>query len=469
MFTIRASVSRTWPALLLAALGPLGCGPSIDGMGIVGVNGAVDGELARRNAFQAALQYERWDEAIRLTEEWCASGGGGLTGNKSTQCLYQTVEAYEKRAYAHARGQQWDSAIQDELRANEAADNLVVANSEFDQKLRSGGAPETIVQMQIKTNADQTARTKAVAQVRLDAYRNHAMPDQTAMLVAQTSGIFTPYSGKSADAAAQPAPSGFVAASPQPRSYALIIGIEGYRDIPAATGARSDAQRFAQLAKETLGIDDANVKLALDGRATRTDILGALGWLKDNVPSGARVYFYYSGHGSPAADKSTYLVPYDGDAKNVVATGISMSEIMRGLAATKARDVLAVVDACFSGAGGRSVLPPGARPLMRVKDTTPGRQIALYTASGADEISGLAPGERAGLFTKLVTTGLGTAQADADGDGQISLQELADWVGPRVAREAKKDSREQHPTLILGSGVGAASNFVVEYGLPKAK
>ena len=64
-----------------------------------------------------------------------------------------------------------------------------------------------------------------------------------------------------------------------------------------------------------------------------------------------------------------------------------------------------------------------------------------------------------------MTTGLGTGQADADGDGQITMQELSDWVGPRVARDAKKDGREQHPALTVGSGIGSAKNLAVEYGL----
>ena len=35
--------------------------------------------------------------------------------------------------------------------------------------------------------------------------------------------------------------------------------------------------------------------------------------------------------------------------------------------------------------------------------------------------------------------------ADLNGDGQISLKELVDFVGPRVTREAAKANRAQHP------------------------
>jgi uncharacterized caspase-like protein len=245
----------------------------------------------------------------------------------------------------------------------------------------------------------------------------------------------------------------------------LIVGVEAYRDIPAATGARGDAMNFARLARETLGLTDLHTHVALDDHATRSDVLGGISWLASSVPAGGRAYFYFSGHGAPAADQSTYLMPYDGNAMSVMDSGIAMSDVLARLGATKGREVLAIVDSCFSGAGGRSVLPHGARPLMHVRDARVTPRLALFTASAGDEISGNAPGQSGGLFTKFVTAGVGTGQADLDGDGQISLQELSDWVGTRVSRDAKTENREQHPKLVVGSGLGAASNFIVAYGV----
>jgi uncharacterized caspase-like protein len=191
-----------------------------------------------------------------------------------------------------------------------------------------------------------------------------------------------------------------------------------------------------------------------------------LKWLADNVSAGGRAYFFFSGHGAPGVDASTYLVPYDADPKDLAGTGVAMADVIKTLGALRAKEALAFVDACFSGAGGRSLLPVGARPLMRVKEAVPAAQLALFTASQSDEISGPAPGENAGAFTKYLTLALGTGQADADGDGQVSLQELADWVSPRVARDAKQEKREQHPKLAVGSGLKSASQLIVEYGLP---
>jgi hypothetical protein len=276
----------------------------------------------------------------------------------------------------------------------------------------------------------------------------------------------------SSSAAAISAPiTSYTAGSPQPNAYALVVGIEKYRDLPSPTGARADAQKVAALAKSTLGIPDANIHLRLDDHASKGDIEGELQWLKTNVPPGGRAFFYFAGHGAPDTSSNAdtqgtpYLIPYDGDAERIAATGIALSEVTQTLGQTQAKDALAILDSCFSGAGGRSVLPKGARPLVRVRDTTPAAQLALFSASSGVQISGPDAAGDGGLFTKYVLDALGTAAADQNGDGQVSLQELSDWVSPRVARDAKRDGRDQAPSVTMGANAGSPSAFIVAYGV----
>jgi uncharacterized caspase-like protein len=258
-----------------------------------------------------------------------------------------------------------------------------------------------------------------------------------------------------------------IVAAPQPTAYALIVGIEKYRDLPSPTGARRDAEQFAAMVQKTLGLREDHVRVALDDRATRSDLLVHFAWLKANVPTNGRIYFFFSGHGAPdAATGTPYLLPYTGSPATVEATAIPLSLALKELADTKAKDVLAVVDTCFSGAGGRSVLPQGARPLVLLKEAAPTAQVALFAASGPAQISGPSEDGTSGVFTKFVVDALGQAQADADGDGQITLEELSEWVRPRVERESRGQNRAQTPTLTLGVGIGDAKNFVVAYGLP---
>src|SRR5207237_10919995 len=94
-------------------------------------------------------------------------------------------------------------------------------------------------------------------------------------------------------------------------------------------------------------------------------------------------------------------------------------------------------------------------------------RVAILWASGGSEISGPAAGGGGGVFTKYIVDGVGAGHADANSDGKVSLQELYDWVKPRVAREARRDNRDQNPTMTIGSDVGDAATFIVASGLKR--
>lgn len=253
-----------------------------------------------------------------------------------------------------------------------------------------------------------------------------------------------------------------MAGATQANAFAFVVGIETYRDVPAAVGAAHDAKAFSSVATRSLGIPEQNVIVALNDRASKSDIEKHLNWLRANVRKNDRIFFFFSGHGAPEPSTGTsYLLPYDGDPSALEQTALPLRTILERLNQTSAREVLAIVDSCFSGAGGRSVLPAGARPLVRVNQEKPTGKLALFTAASGSQISGPAHGEASGLFSRYVVSALATGQADMDGDGSITLSELAAWVTPRVEREARRDSREQTPTLQLGSTLKDASDFVV--------
>ncbi|HKY36317.1 MAG TPA: caspase family protein [Polyangiaceae bacterium] len=274
--------------------------------------------------------------------------------------------------------------------------------------------------------------------------------------------------GPAAAAATPTTPIGeYTLGAPQPNAYALVVGIEKYRDLPPPVGARADAEQFARLAVRTLGIPEDHVRLLLDAHATRGDIDKALAWLELNVPIGGRVYFFYSGHGAPdAVSGSAYVLPYDGDPAALDQTAVPMSKLTERLSKTKASESVAFVDACFSGAGGRSVLPKGARPLVRVQAPSVARGVALLSSAGASEISGATPDGSNGLFSEYLLEALGRAGGDVDGDYQISLEELRSFVEPRVAREARLQNRVQTPTLSLPAGTDGRS-LIIAFGVKR--
>jgi hypothetical protein len=259
---------------------------------------------------------------------------------------------------------------------------------------------------------------------------------------------------KAADAAGNAAE--LVLGAPQRNAFALVVGIDKYRDAPAAPNARTDAERFAALARTTLGLPDDQVRLVVDERAGLVDIRRGLKWLKSSVPAGGRAYFFFAGHGAPDASAGTpYLLPYDGAPKDLKESAIELQEVLAELGGTAGAQSIAIVDACFSGAGGRSVLPEGARPRVRVRTASTGAKVGLFSASTGAEISGPDRSGKGGLFTSVLVEGIGRASADIDGNGDVTLGEIATWVAPRVKREASALGREQSPGLTLGVGINA--------------
>lgn len=259
----------------------------------------------------------------------------------------------------------------------------------------------------------------------------------------------------------------YIAGTPQRANYAVIVGIETYRHVPKVPGAALDAGRFRAMAQTTLGIPASNIRVILDEGATKSDIEMQLDWLKANVKPGGRAYFFFSGHGAPEPSSGTsYLVPYNGDPANLSRSGIKLADALSELSSTQAKEVIVFLDTCFSGAGGRSVLPPGTRPLVRVVTPRSPAKLALFTSSSGSEVSGGGAHLAGGMFSHYLIEGLGKGSADIDGDRQVTLEELAAWVTPRVKRQAMQEqNRAQTPSLTLGAGVSSAADISLAWGI----
>ncbi|MCR4297115.1 MAG: peptidase C14, partial [Elusimicrobia bacterium] len=101
------------------------------------------------------------------------------------------------------------------------------------------------------------------------------------------------------------------------------------------------------------------------------------------------------------------------------------------------------LDSCFSGAGGRSVLPKGARPLVTRVDEG-GEQLGklvILSASEGDEIALSDDKQGHGLFTYHLLKGLNTK------GGEATVKSLYDYLVPRVQDGARQQNRDQTPRL----------------------
>lgn len=264
-----------------------------------------------------------------------------------------------------------------------------------------------------------------------------------------------------AGAGAPPAPAPSDADEPtyrrpqDPASFAIVIGVEKYAHAPEARFAERDAEAVRRHLT-AMGFPERNVKFLSGEAATLGGIEKHLeAWLPRVLAKDGRVVFYYSGHGAPDPQTGeAFLLPRDGDPEYLSTTAYPLRRLYSKLAALRARQTIVVLDACFSGAGGRSVLARGIRPLVtRIEAGPPAEAagIVVLTASGANQIAGSAEEHGHGLFTYYFLKGLNGAAADAG--GRVTARGLHEYLSPLVADEAGRRNRNQTPQLLHGAAL----------------
>lgn len=247
-------------------------------------------------------------------------------------------------------------------------------------------------------------------------------------------------------------PPGFVVPSQRTR-HAVIIGIERYRQkLPNADYATHDAQVVSEYATKVLGVPEENLALLLNEHATKNDLEKYMeSWLPNRVEREDSVFIFYSGHGAPSAKSGkAYMVPFDGDPAFIDQTGYPLGRLYERLNKLPAKEIVIVLDSCFSGAGGRSVIAKGMRPVGLSVETpaSVGGATVVLAASSGDQVSSTYDAKGHGLLTYFFLKGLQGA-ADQDKDRQIGLAELFNYVKPQVERIARREyNNEQTPQLL---------------------
>lgn len=236
-------------------------------------------------------------------------------------------------------------------------------------------------------------------------------------------------------------------------SYAIVIGIESYRQkLPRADFATHDAKTVTEYLTEVMGYPKENVVTLLNDRASKSDFEKYFGkWLSNNVDNGNTIFVYYSGHGAPNPKTGdAYLVPYDGDPAFIDETGYSLNKLYAQLGKLKAKEIVVALDSCFSGAGGRSVIAKGSRPLVMNLQSNVGlsRNMVVLSASSGDQTSSTYDEKSHGLFTYFMLKGIKNEDV-VQHDGSLKIENLYRYIKPQVERIARKHyNNEQTPQLI---------------------
>jgi len=158
------------------------------------------------------------------------------------------------------------------------------------------------------------------------------------------------------------------------------------------------------------------------------------------------VVLYFAGHGITIEDQiggeSGYLLPYDSDLETDLNT-LSMTNLNQKAIQSRAKDVLFIIDACYSGLGLVSVPPLSQYPSekidyekLRNENSKLSRNIITAGGKKQEAVDG--------LFTRFLKTGL-TGAADYNRDNYITSNELGYYLKSNVAKEAKKYNMNQIP------------------------
>jgi hypothetical protein len=147
---------------------------------------------------------------------------------------------------------------------------------------------------------------------------------------------------------------------------------------------------------------------------------------------------YFTGHGVKDDDGHLYLAMTDTGRTRLLFTAISADQINHAMESCRSRQKILVLDCCYSGAFPDGTQSKGDADVNTVARFQ-GRGRVVLTASDHTQYSferNRIVGEATrSVFTHHLVEGLETGKADLDGDGDITLEELYNYVHDRVTDE----------------------------------
>ncbi len=228
-------------------------------------------------------------------------------------------------------------------------------------------------------------------------------------------------------------------------TFAVIIGNENYSMVAKVPFAKNDAQVFAEYCRKTLGIPSKNVRSY--GDATFGMMKNAIKDIQNiaNAYNGnINVIFYYAGHGIPNEhSKDAFLLPIDADGKETDIC-YPVSKLYQELGGLNAKQVVVLMDACFSGAQrGDGMLASARGVALKPKEAAPQGKMVVFSAASSDETAYPYNEKGHGMFTYFLLKKL------RDTKGNCTLQEIGEYIKQNVSQQSVVINRKkQTPTVI---------------------
>ena len=234
--------------------------------------------------------------------------------------------------------------------------------------------------------------------------------------------------------------------------YALIIGNTDYIDpgLAQLTAPGQDAEDFARVLKDKdiCAFDDVKV---LFNELSSTAI-EKIDEFFDQKKSDDLLVLYFSGHGVRDEFGSLYLAFKNTIRSRLRSTSIEDYYIRKAMDQSRSRRQVLILDCCNSGA-----FTQGAKAevggTMGLTQAFQGNGRFVLTASDATQFAW--EGEKVigetqnSLFTHFLLKGLG-GEADNDGDGKITVDELYDYAYEQISKVTPKQTPTKSASKVEG-------------------
>lgn len=227
-----------------------------------------------------------------------------------------------------------------------------------------------------------------------------------------------------------------------PGRYALLIATYQYTDddLRRLISPSHDAEAFARvLGDSDIGGFETKILLNQPSNIVRQEIeIFFANRKRDDM-----LLLYFSGHGVKDDYGRLYLATSDTMRRHLRSTALSANFVDESMRDSYSQQQVLFLDCCYSGAFAEGMLFK-ADTSVGTKEYFQGKGRVILTASDSlqyafqgDNLEG--EGELS-IFTQALVSGLETGQADLDQDGQITLDELYDYVHDHVTDETPKQT-----------------------------
>ncbi|MCC2642498.1 MAG: hypothetical protein K0S45_2911 [Nitrospira sp.] len=237
----------------------------------------------------------------------------------------------------------------------------------------------------------------------------------------------------------------------QAQAVGIAIGVGAFRDqaMPPVKFAAHDAEVMGQYFKTILGIPPQKVRVALDDKGLRDDLIDLFEqWLPAQGGPQQTAYIYFSGRA--VVDHETgmiSLLPFDGTSSGT-SRAFSLARLQRALARAPMKRAVLMLDLSLEPSSGSD---PGraVQPRWNQQDPGTGKDQVMLMAgnSSLQEAQAYQPGQH-GLFTYFLLKGLRGA-ADLDKNGTVVARELCAYVHGQVEAVTRAQSGMPQQTLCL--------------------